>query len=332
MDTILEMLAGGESLSGEEMGARLGITRAAVWKRIRGLRAQGFDIRGVGRSGYRLATDTDALHPVYWRRRLRTAWAGREAVYLDEVDSTNAEAKRRAVNASGSQEGAPHGLLVLADRQTAGRGRRGRGWESPPGMGLWMSLLVRPSAQAERIPSLALAVALAVADACEEAAAVEAAVKWPNDVLYNGKKLCGILLEMAADMDGAQWVVIGVGINLRHHEAHFSPGLQRSVAALDEARPGKGWRRPDVLLSLLEALEARYAAWAAGGVAALREDYARRSATLGRRVSVIAPDGEFSGLATDIDETGALLVRRDDGVISRVLAADVSVRGEDGYA
>jgi BirA family biotin operon repressor/biotin-[acetyl-CoA-carboxylase] ligase len=330
LDEILRaLLASPEGVSGEALSATLRITRAAVWKRIERLRAQGFDIRGAGRGGYRLVPPEDPLHPVYWRDRLRAAWAGRECVYHQSLPSTNAEAKRMAI------AGAPHGQLVLAEEQTAGRGRRGRDWASPPGAGLWMSLVLRPQVPAERVPSLALAIALAVAEACDAVsgrAALTFGLKWPNDVLAGGRKVCGILLEMAADMDGAQWVVAGVGVNVRQAERDFPPELAggaASLAMVAESAP----RRADLLTALLDALETRYAAWSAGGVDALRAEYARRSVTLGRRVRVEAPDGAFTGQAQDIDDTGALLVRRDgDGQPRRVLAADVSVRGVLGDA
>jgi BirA family biotin operon repressor/biotin-[acetyl-CoA-carboxylase] ligase len=258
---------------------------------------------------------------VYWRRNLHTRWAGQASEYHPSLDSTNLQAKRLAM------AGAPHGQLVLADAQTAGRGRRGRGWDSAAGLGLWMSLVLRPQAQAEQIPSLALAVALAVAGACEAVTGARVEVKWPNDVLMGGKKVCGILLEMAADMDGAQWVVAGVGINVGQREGDFPPELAdiaTSLALWKQPTP----RRADLLLAFLTALEVHYEAWATRGVDGLRAEYVRRSATLGREVRVIDPAGEYMGQALDIDETGALLVRRAvDGEIRRVLAADVSVRG-----
>ncbi len=325
MDEILRLLAGAQAVSGEEIGARLGISRAAVWKKIEALRAQGYAIQSAGRSGYCLVKPANAIDPVYWQPRLTTRWAGREAVYFPQLGSTNAEAKRLAI------EGAAHGTLVLADRQTAGRGRRGRDWESPPGSGLWMTLLLRPAVQAERIPSLALAVALAVADACEAVCGAQVGVKWPNDALIGGRKVCGILLEMAADLDGAQWVIAGVGLNVGQREQDFPPELRESATSLRMACGGREFDRAEVLLALLGALEVRCAAWEGGGVAALREDYLRRSVTLGKRVNVIAPAEQYAGEAIDIDDTGALLVRREGGEICRVLAADVSVRGECGY-
>ncbi len=327
MDEILSMLARPQGASGEEICKRLGITRAAVWKRIEKLRAQGFDIRGAGRNGYRLVPPEDALHPVFWQDRLDARWAGRACEYQLSVGSTNAEGKRLAAG------GAPHGQLILADEQTAGRGRRGRAWASPPGAGLWLSLVLRPEVQAERLPSLALLLALAAAEACEAVEnGVEAKVKWPNDVVIGGRKVCGILLEMAADLDGAQWVVAGVGINTRQRAEDFPPEFRHTATSLAmeaEQTP----RRADLLLAFLRALEARYDAWAQGGAAALRAEHARRSATLGRAVRVVSPAEEFVGMAEDIDETGALLVRRaSDGELCRVLAADVSVRGVMGYA
>lgn len=322
---IVEMLVRSPHVSGEEISARLGMTRAAVWKRMEKLREQGFDIRSAGRNGYYINVPADALHPAYWKHKLAEGWAAREAWYFQELDSTNAEAKRRAI------QGAAHGTLVLAEAQSAGRGRRGRGWHSPQGAGLWLSMVLRPDMAPDRLAGLTLLIALAVADACERVSGVRAGVKWPNDVVVGGKKVCGILLEMAANPEAVEWVVAGVGINVRQCAEDFPQELRASATSLVN-EGGEVPERRELLLAFLEALERLYAAWADGGMEALRADMLARSVTLGQLVRVEAPGETFVGTAKDIDETGALWVEYEDGTLRRVLAADVSVRGVMGYA
>ena len=324
MDDLLRLLMAAPTVSGEQVSAALGISRAAVWKRVEKLRAQGFDIRSAGRSGYRLLPLPDALDAAALSALLDTAWAGRALALLPIVDSTNAEARRRAL------EGAPHGLLVAADQQTAGRGRRGRGWLSAPGMGLWMTLLLRPQAQAEQIPCLTLLIALAAARACQAVSGAPVRIKWPNDLVVHGRKLCGILLEMAADLDGVQWVAAGVGINLRQQPEDFPEALRGTAISLAQCMDAPP-PRAALAAAFLREVEALYDAWAAHGMAGIRQPYLAASATLGQPVRVEALDEAFTGTAEALDDTGALLVRQADGTLRRVLAADVSVRGVMGY-
>ena len=193
-----------------------------------------------------------------------------------------------------------------------------------------MSLVLRPQVQAERAPGLALVVALAVCDACARVG-VQAGIKWPNDVVADGKKLCGILLEMAADADGVEWVVAGAGINVCQRAVDFPPELRETAASL-EMISGQTQARVPVLIAYLTAFEEHYVRWlSAEGLTALLPALAARSVTLGRPVRVQTPQEGYLAMAERIDETGALLVRREDGTISRVLAADVSVRGVMGY-
>lgn len=251
--------------------------------------------------------------------------AGRAVRYAATMDSTNLQARQWA------KEGAPHGALVVADAQTAGRGRRGRDWVSPPGAGLWCSLVLRPRIPPEQVPGLTVPVALAVAETCQTLG-VAAGIKWPNDVVVAGRKVCGILLETGSDAQGHPWVVAGVGINVRQREEDFPPELRATATSLAQAcTGGTPPHRGAVLHAFLHAFDQRYAAYVTGGLAALAEDWCARSVTLGRLVSVEGPRDRFTGLAEAMDETGALLVRCEDSTLRRVLAADVSVRGVMGY-
>lgn len=324
MDEILLLLAGGGFVTGEAMCRALGVSRMAVHKRIEGLRALGIEIEARSNRGYRLVHPENVLAAPLLSRGLATTWAGRPMRCLPQVSSTNQVLKEMA------EQGAPHGQLVLAEAQEAGRGRRGRGWVSPPGLGLWSSLLVRPPVPAAQASGLTMLAAMAVCDAISSACALEAGIKWPNDVVLSGKKLTGILVELNADMDSIHWAVVGVGINVNHTSGDFPEDLRNKATSLAVVL-GEPVDRGPLLRAYLEAFEARYQQWIAGGFSALRPDYERYSRTLGRAVRVVSLDRSFTGTAEGMDELGALLVRREDGEVERVLAGDVSVRGLMGY-
>ncbi len=246
----------------------------------------------------------------------------RGVLYMDVVDSTNRAAKDLA------RQGAAHGTLVLCDEQTDGRGRRGRSWLSRPGHGAWMSLIARPEVPAARAPELVMVASVALARAIETASAVDARIKWPNDVVAGGRKLCGTLLEISASGEALDWAVIGVGINILG--ADFPEDLPDAGSI--ESVSGRQPRRAAVVAAFLDAFEECYALWMRGGMGRLLPVYKGYSSTLGARVRAICPDGEHEGVAEDIAPDGALLLRQRDGTLRALYAGDVSVRGADGYA
>ena len=225
MERILERLLAGETVSGQAISAELGVTRAAVWKQIEQLRALGFVIESQGKQGYRLLSCPDSLMAPVIARGLQTRWAGRQIVYLPSVDSTNRRARQLAA------EGAPHGTLVIADEQTAGRGRRGRGWISPAGEGVFMSLILRPQSHPSEVARLSMQTALAVALSIAQTTGLDARIKWPNDIVCGGRKVCGMLLEMNADEQAVHDVVAGIGINV--HQTQFAPEIAQTASSLD---------------------------------------------------------------------------------------------------
>lgn len=317
------MLIAEPNVSGQRMCEALGITRAAVWKRMEKLRRMGAVIDNVGRNGYALKSLPDVPFAPVLAARLRTGRMGRPAYYYESIGSTNTEAKRLA------REGAAEGTLVIAAEQTDGRGRRGRGWFSAPEKGVWCSTILRPDMPAERVPSLAMVCALAVTDAVATCCGVRAGIKWPNDVIIGGRKVCGILLELSANMDSVDWVVAGIGINGWHTQADFPQDIADTATSLLLAT-GQAPERVPLIATLMRALEDRYDVWRAAGLPGLMADYAARSVTLGQPVRVLAAEETFEGIARRIDDTGALWVVQADGTERRVLAADVSVRGVMG--
>lgn len=320
MRSMIEMLAQGNYVSGEAMSRELGVSRAAVWKKITVLKEQGWDIESGGKRGYRLLAG-DRLEPELWTWQLETAQLGRgEIRYEQEMSSTNTVLKQMAV------AGAPAGSLCLCETQSAGKGRLGRKWESPVGAGLWQSVLLRPSLTPADAPLITLATAVAMAQAVEETCGLSVRIKWPNDLIYQGRKLVGILLEAIGDMDHLESVVVGVGLNVRR--GAYPPELAEKAAALEDFGPPP--LRRTVLVHYLAALERLTQRLEAGGLEAIAQDYRQRSCTLGSRVQVIG-SVNLTGVAVDLDERGALMVQTEDGQVHHVLSGDVSVRGVMGY-
>ena len=321
MKSILELLSGGDFVSGEAISRELGVSRAAVWKKIVTLREAGWQIESGGKRGYRL-TAGDSLDPALWTGGLTTTRYGRgENRYEKEVTSTNTIVKEMAL------AGAPDGSLCIAESQSAGKGRLGRAWSAPEGKGLWVSLLLRPDLPPERAPLITLCAAMAMTRTVRETAGIDARIKWPNDLICEGRKLCGILLELSADPDSIEYVVVGTGVNMR--EGAYPPELKDRAVAIAELTDHAPLRR-EVLVRYLAAMEELMARLERDGFAGIAEDYRALSCTLGSRVQVSGAV-EMTGTAEDIDETGALLVRGEDGMVRRVLSGDVSVRGVMGY-
>lgn len=260
-----------------------------------------------------------SLLPAHWTPLLTTRTLGRAVSHYEHtLTSTNLVLKDMA------KQGAPHGSLCLCECQTAGRGRLDRQWSSPEGQGVWLSVLLRPALKPEDAPLITFACALAMAKAVREVTGLGARIKWPNDLVLNGRKLCGILLEMGFDAQG-MYVVAGTGLNVRR--GAYPPDLAERAVSIEECAdlPDRG----AIIAAYLKALEDAVSALEQDGFAGIAADFRRECITLGSPVHVLGAES-FTGVAEDIDATGALLVRT-DGELRRVLAGDVSVRGVMGY-
>ncbi len=317
-------------VSGQELCEQFGVSRTAVWKAIGQLKKEGYVIEAVQNRGYRLVDQTEEVYnQADIQSRLKTKWVGQPLLFFDSIDSTNIRAKQEA------EQGAESGLLVVADKQTAGRGRRGRGWESPSGINIYYTLLLKPDFAADCAPMLTLVMALAVAKGIrqtlrldsEEAAKV--GIKWPNDIVVDGKKVCGILTEMSMEQSYIQHIVIGVGINVRKQE--FPEEIRDRAAAIDE-QCGFRISRSQLIADIMEAFEEDYAIFLqTHDLKGLRASYAKLLVNQDREVCVLDPKGEYRGIARGINDQGELLVERQDGNIQKVYAGEVSVRGVYGY-
>jgi BirA family biotin operon repressor/biotin-[acetyl-CoA-carboxylase] ligase len=316
--------AEGRVCSGERLSEDQGVSRAQIWKHVEALRGRGYRIDAVPGGGYRLCATPDRLYPEEIQAGLATRWLAREIHWFESTDSTNRVALELA------RDGAEHGTTVVAEGQTAGRGRLGRAFFSPPYLNLYTSVVLRPRLATAEAPTWILASACAVADAIagtlEDPGAVE--IKWPNDVLLGGLKTCGILMELGAEASRVAFLVLGIGVNLNVERAAF-PEEFRALATSLASHAGRPIDRVAFARRLYEGLERTLDACAQGGFAAVRGDFEARFRMPGRRVRVQELDGsELAGVALGIDADGALRVRRDDGREQRVVAGDVTLAKE----
>lgn len=321
---ILSMLrASNAYVSGQELCRQFGVTRAAVWKGISQLREEGYEIDAVPNKGYRLLKAPDLVTGAELGSRMETAWAGRNLVYLEEVDSTNNYAKKLA------EEGAPHGTLVVADYQSGGKGRRGRTWVMPHGKSIAMSLIIHPDIRPEKASMMTLVIGMAAAKAVREITGLKAGIKWPNDVVIEGKKISGILTEMSMEMERIHYVVIGIGINANYTE--FPEEIRQTATSL-QLQLGKPVDRGAVICAVMKAFEAYYEKFMEKeSMELLEEEYEQMLVNKDREVRVLEPQHEYNGIARGIDAAGRLLVERENGEITAVYAGEVSVRGIYNY-
>lgn len=309
--------ARGASVSGEALAQSLGVSRAAVWKAIKSLQGEGYRISAGTNRGYRLEEYPDLLTAEGISAMLPLELAQLDLRVFDEIDSTNLEAKRLAMTGLSR-------CAVIADRQTAGRGRLGRSFYSPPGCGIYTSLLLRPRPdQLADVTLLTTAAGVAVCRALEKAAGVQAEIKWVNDLYLNGKKICGILTEGVTDFESGmiESIVIGYGVNFRD-DAHLPEELRPIVGSVFGAEPPTVTRSALAaamlaeLLPLAEDLSSR----------SFLPEYRRRSMLLGREIVFSRAGGRFAAVAEGIDDNGGLVVRLPDGSRETLRSGEVSVR------
>ena len=311
-EAVLARLRCGASVSGEVLAGELGVSRVAVGKHVSALRAMGYAIVAVPGSGYRLVDAPDAPLPLEVGPLIADGfWTRLEGG--QETGSTNDDARALA------RAGAGQGTVVLASRQTAGRGRLGRTWVSPRG-GAYLSAVLRPKVGPSEVGALALVVALGSATGIERLGA-SPRLKWPNDLLLERGKLAGVLLEMAAESDRVDWVVAGIGLNVQRPE-----DAPPEAAYLSDVVPGV--RIPQAAAAVLDGIAQAYKEWADDGFESLRQEYERRSALDGREVTVSGLDGRVlaAGVASGVDASGCLRVREADGAERFVAAGDVTLR------
>lgn len=305
-------------VSGEVLAEQLGVTRAAVWKQIQELRGQGYRIESSRKDGYRLVGGSERLLPYEIKKHLKTRVIGQTIRYLPTTPSTNDVARWLA---SGSDHAALHGTVVIAEEQTGGVGRLGRAWVSPEG-GIWITIILRPAIPVDHVFMITMVGAVAVARAIRRDIGLGAMIKWPNDVYIGDKKVAGLLLELEAEADTIHYCLLGIGIDANFDPSVLSPDLQRAVTTL-RAELEHEVDRPRLLARILREFERHYDLLEAQEYDAILREWRSLSCTLDQHVHVKTLTKTFDGDAIDIDEYGALLVRKENGRVERVIAGDL---------
>ena len=309
-------------VSGQQLCEQLQVSRTAIWKAVNALKADGYRIETKQNRGYCLRELADCLSEAELRAALGSAYADILVEALTEVDSTNSRAGLLA------DAGAPHGSLVTADVQTAGRGRRGRGWENPAGTNIAMSILLRPELPVGAAPMLTLLAAVAACRAVEEETGLQALIKLPNDLLIGGRKVCGILTELVLEESGIRHVIVGIGVNVRR--AGLPKELQDKAVSLEEC--GAPCHRAVLTAAIYRRFMELYQIFEQEkNILFLKGIYCERMAGLDRPAVVVSGRSRLEGMVRGINETGELLLETDGGLL-RISGGEVSLRGTDGYA
>lgn len=323
-------------VSGEALSELLGVSRTAVWKYIKEIKEDGYEIKASSKKGYRLGPGGDILNSFEVMHGLDTAVMGRKVEYFKEIDSTNTYAKKLA------GEGCPDGTIVLAERQTAGKGRLGRAWASAGEKGIWMSVVLRPGIPPEEVQMITLGASIAVVKAVKEVTGIQTGIKWPNDIVTEGKKVCGILTEMSCEQDRVNFVVVGIGLNVNHKQGDFPDEIIDRAVSLRMLAEGRQTgiegeadkaklKRSSIIKEIARQLEKVYFDINEGRASGIIDQWKSYSATLGKKVRVSIKGVEYTGTAADITTDGKLVVDCDDGERREVVSGEVMVRGILGY-
>lgn len=312
-------------VSGEKLSEILKVSRTAIWKNINILKEEGYIIETLPRKGYILRNTPDLLSELEVRNGLETKFIGNEILHFDTIASTNDSAKEFAL------QGANEGLVITAEEQLKGRGRRGRTWESPKGTGIWMTILLRPYLSPNQGTKFTLLSAVAVAKAINEVTGLKAKIKWPNDIIIMNKKVCGILTEMNAEMDFINYIIIGIGINVNAKQDDFPIEVQQRAISLAQVI-GEKVSRQDLVRKILQNIEKRYIDFIRNeDFGNILQEWKELSCNLDKKVRATLNGEEIIGTAVDINKDGALILRTEKEEIIEINYGDVMVRGIDDY-
>ncbi|MGD1004195.1 MAG: biotin--[acetyl-CoA-carboxylase] ligase [Methanoregulaceae archaeon] len=317
---VLEILERADKpISGETISNELKVTRSAVWKHINELRSMGYDISSSQKEGYCLNKTSGKLLPYEVQKKLKTQFIGKKMRYLENTPSTIWVGKQ--VCSEGDVEKL-HGLVIIAEEQTGGIGRMGRAWVSPSG-GIWITIVLKPRIPIDHIFMVTMAGSVAVARAIRKEFDLGALIKWPNDIFIGNRKVAGLLLELSAEADSIHHCLLGIGIDVNVPINQFSPALQKDITSIS-TEVGHEVDRAAFLARILKEFENRYLLIESGEYDAIIREWKSLSYTLEHRVHITTMKNSFDGEAIDIDEFGALIIRKDNGKIERVIAGDCS--------
>jgi BirA family transcriptional regulator, biotin operon repressor / biotin---[acetyl-CoA-carboxylase] ligase len=317
-EKILRILKQGGPVSGEQLGKQLGISRTAVWKHVRELRARGYQIESSTNRGYSLIKSSDLILPEEIADDLPTKFIGKRIVHYDEVTSTQDIAHELA------KKGAEEGTAVVAEMQTKGKGRKGKTWVSPQRGGIYVSIVLRPNLRPVHVVQIPLVVGVALARAIKDILPLNPKIKWPNDIFIGNKKVAGILTEMNSELDKVNYVIPGIGINVNTEISNL-PDLVKDTATSLSFECGREVSRIAVIKRFFVELETVYEKFLALGFSSIRDEWKSLTNTLGCRVKVFDDRMEITGEAFDLDRDGFLLIKKDDGTIETIVGGEVSL-------
>jgi BirA family biotin operon repressor/biotin-[acetyl-CoA-carboxylase] ligase len=307
------------AVSGADLSQKMRVSRAAIWARIEDLRSLGYDIEASPHRGYRLLSAPDVLHADDMISRLgRTEVIGRDIRVFEETTSTNDVIEKLA------RDGVKEGVVVFAESQTRGRGRLGRKWTSPAKRGLWFSVLLRPDLRPQETTRLNVASATALRRAIESQTGLKPEIKWPNDILIQGKKVAGILTELSGELDHVKYVVLGIGVDVNLSQGDFPAELRKLATSL-KAELGKPVSRPELAVVILRELDLDYARITSGQFAAVADEWEEHGTTIGQEVTIRTGDRRIRGRAESLGEDGELLLRTEHGHLERIIGGDVTL-------
>ena len=317
-DQILSILEEAEGpVPGEEISKKTGVTRSAIWKNIKELRNQGYEIEASRPAGYHLISRTNRLLPYEVKRHLKTHLIGQNIEYYDSVPSTILVAKELCAKKSAEEL---NGTVIVAEEQSGGVGRLGRPWASPKG-GIWTTIILKPDIPIDHVFMVTMASSIALVRTIRKLYGIGALIKWPNDIYIGDRKVAGILLEISAEAEDVKHCILGIGIDANVPPQALPGDLNTPVTSL-QAEYGEPIDRPAFLAYLLREFERRFRLIEAGEYDSIVREWKSLSLTLDKRVKIKTPRKSFEGVAIDIDEYGALIVRRDNGKVERIFSGD----------
>ena len=307
----------GNWVSGELISNNLAVSRSAIWKHIGKLKEEGYVIESAPKKGYLLSKDSDPITADEIRKGLCTKVFGKQnIIYLKETDSTNTRAKELAA------QGAPEGTLIIAEKQTNGRGRRGRNWFSPPGGGIYCSLILRPTMQPGETPRITLMTAVVLAETLIFLMKLKLRIKWPNDILVNGKKLAGILTEISTEMDAVNYIVVGLGLNVNTRFENFPKEIKKTATSI-LIETGNRTPRIKLIQKYLKLYEQYYDMFKKNNFKPIMSRWRELADIIGKQIKVNVIGKTHIGEVVDVDNDGVLILKDDQGMLQRIFSGDI---------
>lgn len=306
-----------EYVSGQELSERLQVSRSAIWKHMNELKKDGYVIEGVAKKGYRIISLPNSVseNTIMWG--LDTNWLGKNVIHKESLESTQTLAHQLAL------EGEKHGTIVVADEQTQGRGRVSRKWFSPKGKSISMSMILRPNILPYLAPQLTLLTATVLANVLDEHCNVKPQIKWPNDILINGKKIAGILTEMQAEQDNVLYVIIGIGMNINHEKEDIAEDIRHRATSL-KIETDREWDIVPIIQRILESFEQKYDQYLIRGFKDVKETWENYGFKINERLKIKTGNEQFEAIFRGIGEDGALLAEKPDGTLEKIYSAEIA--------